>query len=415
MEESKEYMKIVSELLKIINEKYICKMCKFILDNNLMSSNVNMLFLNLEEIVVYLGTEFVAVEYIGNPFSEKIIKSTAIKVIVFDYSKFEISDYIAKVIGIEKDRYNKIPFVLDNISNEGIILPTLDAFRHMVDLKWDILAEDSLLAINSGYLDLTRGKFHRLINCKFYDVVNDSLKTRIAYWIDFFPCEYIESDIENDSSLVNANWSINIPANYDEYWIADVFNHFQISNDFKYEKLPQLNRFIEIYGDAENSEVDITTFLSEQQNHFILKMGLGYFDIKSQLECEWQSEDENNIKPDFFALRSNGTADIIEFKLPRLKGNAIVGTSSRETFSAELNSYISQTRVYNRYFEDPNNRRWVKAKFGFNCYKPRRILIIGRRSDFNSDAWIEIKNDYKDLEIYTYDDLIDTVRSQFYS
>jgi len=30
------------------------------------------------------------------------------------------------------------------------------------------------------------------------------------------------------------------------------------------------------------------------------------------------------------------------------------------------------------------------------------------------DEWIEIKSDYTDVEIVTYDDLVDTVVSQFY-
>lgn len=32
----------------------------------------------------------------------------------------------------------------------------------------------------------------------------------------------------------------------------------------------------------------------------------------------------------------------------------------------------------------------------------------------NADEWIEIKSDYTDVEIVTYDDLVDTVVSQFY-
>ena len=44
----------------------------------------------------------------------------------------------------------------------------------------------------------------------------------------------------------------------------------------------------------------------------------------------------------------------------------------------------------------------------FKVYKPKRYLVVGRRNDFECDEWIEIKSDYTDVEIVTYDDLVDT-------
>ena len=140
-------------------------------------------------------------------------------------------------------------------------------------------------------------------------------------------------------------------------------------------------------------------------------MGTG---VHSQVKCDWQSEEKDEIVPDFFVVRANGYADIVEFKLPKVKGNTVVGRNNREQFSAEINSYIAQTRVYRSYFEDPNNRKWFEKKYGFKVYKPKRYLVVGRRNDFECDEWVEIKADYTDVEIVTYDDLIDTVVSQFY-
>ena len=137
-------------------------------------------------------------------------------------------------------------------------------------------------------------------------------------------------------------------------------------------------------------------------------------DIRHQVMCEWQSEERNPVKPDFFVIHPNGYANIIEFKLPFLKSNTITGKSNRETFSAEINSYISQTRVYKTYFDDPNNRNWFERKYGFKVNNPKRILIVGRRWHFNSEEWREIVADYRDIEILTYDDLIDGVVAQFY-
>ena len=98
-----------------------------------------------------------------------------------------------------------------------------------------------------------------------------------------------------------------------------------------------------------------------------------------------------------------------------MKNNAIVGKPNRETFTAEINSYISQTRNYKYYFEDPNNRKWFKEQYDVEVLKPHRYLVVGRRSDFSSDIWKEIIVDYNDIEIITYDDLVDGVTAQFYT
>lgn len=128
-----------------------------------------------------------------------------------------------------------------------------------------------------------------------------------------------------------------------------------------------------MFGNSENSEPTITSFLAQQENHFILNMGFMGTGVHSQVKCEWQSEEKDEIIPDFFVVRANGYADIVEFKLPKVKRNTVVGRNNREQFSAEINSYIAQTRVYRSYFEDPNNRRWFEKKYGFKVCKFRLI------------------------------------------
>lgn len=167
-------------------------------------------------------------------------------------------------------------------------------------------------------------------------------------------------------------------------------------------------------GNKNTTEPELTSFLEQPNNQFILTMGFLAIGIHPQKTCEWQSEQRDAIKPDFFITKPNGFADILEFKLPDLKSNSIVGKTNRETFSAEINSYISQTRVYKEYFEDPNNRNWVLDQYQINARYPKRILVVGRRWDFSSEVWKEIIDDYRDIEIITFDDLVDGVVSQFY-
>ena len=194
----------------------------------------------------------------------------------------------------------------------------------------------------------------------------------------------------------------------------DVTAEYPMPSDYKYRHLPRINRFIELWGNSKSTEPQITQFLAQEENHFILAMSLGAVEIHPEKECSWQSEEKQDIRPDFFISKGN-RVDIVEFKLPDLDvKNAVVGRVNREAFCSKLSSYVAQTRVYATYFDDPNNRKWVKEKYGLDVYKPRRILVVGRRSDFPLDEWREIVADHRDLEIMTFDDLIDGVVAQFY-
>ena len=108
---------------------------------------------------------------------------------------------------------------------------------------------------------------------------------------------------------------------YDKNWFEDLNYEFPQAQTYKYEKLIQVNKCIEISGTKEYSEPQITDFLSKKENQFILTMGFFSTKIHSQVLCEWQSEQRDTIKPDFFVVKPNGYADIVEFKLPYLKGN----------------------------------------------------------------------------------------------
>ena len=105
-------------------------------------------------------------------------------------------------------------------------------------------------------------------------------------------------------------------------------------------------------------------------------MGFLSKEIYPQLILKWQSQNKNDIQPDFLIVRPNGFADILEFKLPNTKSKTVVGKPNRETFSAEINAYIAQTRVYKEYFEDPNNRNWIKEKYNINVRYPKRYLVV---------------------------------------
>lgn len=66
------------------------------------------------------------------------------------------------------------------------------------------------------------------------------------------------------------------------------------------------------------------------------------------------------------------------------------------------------------YFVVPNYRTWAKDVYGIHIHYPKRILVIGRRADFKTNECREIINYYRDVEIMTFDDLIDGVVAHFY-
>ena len=408
--DKKIYSDLVCQLLSSISEVYWTRMCNYIEENNVAHKDVNCFLLNPESMVIYFGQKFIAIEYCGNPYLEDFQTVTMRNITVRDFTKEKLStkQFIEKIIGFKYDGTSNINLPLFAGEYEDLIVPTNNGIDKLIELKWNFAAQDSVVSINSTGLDIADNQFVRLINTRFFDEQKGDLKTRIIKWIDFLPCYYNEPD---EGELDEIGFSVSI---YDKLWYHDMLYKYPRPNDFKFSKLPQINRFIEFWGDSNYSEPEITSFLARDENKFILNMGFMGVGVYNEVLCEWQSEERENIKPDFFVLRANGYADIIEFKLPNMKSNSITGRNNREHFSSELNTYIAQTRVYATYFDDPNNRKWFEKKYGFKVYKPKRYLVIGRRNDFEMDEWIEIRADYNNLEIITYDDLVDTVISQFY-
>lgn len=409
---------LVEKIAFEISHKYLLPMKDYVKEKHIPEKDANTLMINLTKLIFYIGRDFVAVEYMDEILpkgTKEILGEDSLLIQTFDYSDEELSvqQFICKVLGLKLSDYNPtVSLVPESRDIADLFLPTNDAADKLVELGYNFTAEESFTGLNSGFIDFYKGRFHRLINCRFHYVENDNLKTRIAKWIDFYPCKYKEDDIDGDH--YRQSFQCYLPK-YDELWEKDLFYKLPIPDEGKYSKLPIINRFVEIFGDRDNKETDITSFLAEEGNSFILLMMFSGIILKNQLLCMWQDDQKRkDLKPDFFIVEANGTVDIIEFKLPFLKSKAIVGTENREAFSAELNSYIAQLSVYAEYFDDSANRKWFEKKYGFTVYKPRKYLVVGRRADFSSDEWQRIKAGYSNVEIYTYDDIVDTVVSLLY-
>ncbi|CAA0186288.1 Shedu anti-phage system protein SduA domain-containing protein [Acinetobacter baumannii] len=408
MEVSKEILDSAGTAKLFINslfKYYTAPMYGMIKQYPELQENVTGFLINPESISVYIGKHHLAVEYAGSEILEKLPQGESkIPMVVRDFSDKD-GNLLEYIIGFSNYSSSGLtPPLLE--WNPDFLWATMKGYEKLDELNWNYSAQDSFIFMNAAIPQPQQGKFSRIINGFFFDSDDLGLKTRHIKWMDIFPITIDESHADYDQFKFNISIFSKLAKN-------DINYTYPMPTDYKYKHLPRINRFIELWGNSETSEPQITQFLAQEENQFILTMSLGAVEIASERECIWQSEDKPNIRPDFFISKGN-RVDIVEFKLPTLKGNTVVGKDNRESFCATLQSYISQTRVYSSYFDDPNNRQWVKDTYGLDVYKPRRILIVGRRSDFNTNEWREIMADYRDLEIMTFDDLIDGVVAQFY-
>ncbi|WP_181315082.1 Shedu anti-phage system protein SduA domain-containing protein [Photobacterium phosphoreum] len=396
---------LVMTFLEMHMKEYISPMYHYVKENPELIKTVPGFLMNPRSISVYLGRTHIGVEFDGPEFITELESGSNIEVKYFDYSVDECN-LVEKIIGFEFDSTRPISLPLPHYS-EDIIFPTNRGFDKLRELKWNFSAQNSIMGLNVPTLSVMNDRFTRVINAFFFDADESGLITRQIKWLDLIPIKFDSSDPETDIFVFDLSI-------YKDLVKPDAHYVYPAPDEFKYIQLPKINRFIELWGNKDSSEVDITNFISEEENQFILSMKFGATAIHSELTCDWQSEDRKSIRPDFFVVQPNGYADIVEFKLPHIPKSFVVGSENRETFSAWLNSYISQTRAYVSFFDDPNNRRWFEDKYGFKVHKPKRYLVVGRRYDFKSDVWREIQSDFRDLEIITFDDLIDGVKAQFY-
>jgi len=117
-------------------------------------------------------------------------------------------------------------------------------------------------------------------------------------------------------------------------------------------------------------------------------------------------EDEGPLIPDFLLLdREIHKATIVDLKLPGAK--TVVQKQNRERFSALVEEARAQLLEYRDWFENADNRREMKKRFGIEVFRPRLGVVIGSASEFSSPYQRQkIVSRYPEVEIATYDDIL---------
>lgn len=386
-------------------KQYLFPLREFVKANRLIETVPGFL-VSPETIILYIGRTHIAVEYLGPEQVSEVSETGSLDIQIFDYAREGDDSLLQRIVGFQFD--STVDFQMPMLRlTEDLILPTSRGMDKLLELGRNFAAQNSLITFNMPLPTLLAGQFARMVNSLFFDADDFGLKTRHIKWIDFFPIKVESHSANVERFSFGIKWVRNLVE-------KDAGYSYPLPRDYKFSKLPKINRFIELWGNQSTTEPEITDYLTKPEHQFILTMRFGASQVHSQISCEWQSEVREAVKPDFFLVQPNGFADIVEFKLPHLDGSPVVGRRNREAFSAWLHSYIAQTRVYANYFDDPNNRKWVEQRYGFKVYKPKRKLVVGRRRDFSSDIWQEVLSDFRDIEILTFDDLVDGVVAQFY-
>lgn len=114
--------------------------------------------------------------------------------------------------------------------------------------------------------------------------------------------------------------------------------------------------------------------------------------------------------PDFALkpLDPDGLCDLLDLKLPSKK--LLVGSSNRRRLSQAVVEACAQLREYRDYFEVPHNRRLVEEAHGLRFFRPKMIVVIGRRGGVSPVELRRAEGDVPHLAILTYDHLLEQAR-----
>lgn len=145
----------------------------------------------------------------------------------------------------------------------------------------------------------------------------------------------------------------------------------------------------------------------EEWPQFLLALG-PYASAHAQLVM--RREDGTSLIPDFFLERLDSNfCDILDLKLPSVE--LVRRQKNRTRFRSAVMDSVAQLEAYRNWFDDRGNREDFRDRYGIASYRPRVVIIVGRRQSYFDEveqirlvsqlpAWVELK---------TYDDVLDQV------
>jgi hypothetical protein len=120
------------------------------------------------------------------------------------------------------------------------------------------------------------------------------------------------------------------------------------------------------------------------------------------------STGEETLRPDFLLRPIAGVSwepAIVELKLPSQP--VVKLTPRRPGLYAKIYEGVAQLRMYARFFEEHENREYVRERLGFTAYRPRLVLIVGRSVELADETIrASVFESVRPVEILTYEDIL---------
>lgn len=116
--------------------------------------------------------------------------------------------------------------------------------------------------------------------------------------------------------------------------------------------------------------------------------------------------------PDFLVKDLSGNWVIFELKRPDTKANQ--NHTSRNTFYKSFETYISQCNEYSLYFEDRENRNYVKKNLNIDVQAQVKSILVSSVSSNVDKNWINdelIRNRSARLSLLTLDDILAAIHA----
>ncbi len=159
-----------------------------------------------------------------------------------------------------------------------------------------------------------------------------------------------------------------------------------------------------LINDRQVRESDLHDFFERHPN-FILTDD--YREAHSKVVLE---SDEGPLIPDFLLepVTSNPLCDLLELKLPDVRID--VTKPRRVRFSAAVAEACAQLRTYRDFFEETRNRERFQDQYHLQAFRPRMIVVIGRRGQVDPIELRRIEGDLPGFQIRTYDDILERAK-----
>ncbi|MET8697348.1 Shedu anti-phage system protein SduA domain-containing protein [Kitasatospora sp. NPDC004723] len=122
--------------------------------------------------------------------------------------------------------------------------------------------------------------------------------------------------------------------------------------------------------------------------------------------------DGKNLRPDFGLRPHNQQAlcDLLDLKLPTAR--LLSGIESRRRLSSKVMDAVGQMSNYQRYFDSEARRREIEQAYGLRFYRPRMLVVIGKRAGVDPVQLRQAEADVPNLLLITYDDLLERARAK---